>query len=95
MKRLSTVSRIGKPLRGVSRGATEPTALVSVASFFQAAEAHLLCGYLEAEGISCELSSEYFALVDLPVAQSSGGIQVLVPASDAPRAQAMIRELNP
>lgn len=94
MKRLSTVSRIGKPLRGVSRGATEPTALVSVASFFQAAEAHLLCGHLESEVIPCELSSEYFALVDLPVAQSSGGIQVLVRAFDAPRAQEIIQALT-
>ncbi|MDQ2799774.1 MAG: DUF2007 domain-containing protein [Armatimonadota bacterium] len=94
MKKVLTASRIGKPLRGVRREAAESDALVSVASFFQAAEAHLLCAHLESEGIPCELSSEYFALVDLPVAQSSGGIQVLVRASDAPRSQEIIQALT-
>ena len=64
----------------------------SVFSSSSPIEAHIVRGMLEDSGIPCALSNEFFANVDRPVADATGGVQVLVRASDADQARELLRE---
>lgn len=57
-----------------------------VRSFYSPVEAHIVRALLEDAGIGCVLSNEFIAVVDSPVSNATGGVQVLVRESDLARA---------
>ena len=69
-----------------------PGTLCAVFSTYTPMEAHIVGGMLEEQGIECVLSNELFANMDRPIANATGGVQVLVRASDADRARELLRE---
>jgi hypothetical protein len=71
---------------------SSPSPLCAVFSSYSPVEAHIVSGMLEDNGIKCVLSNELFAAADGPVANATGGVQVLVRASDADQAQALLRQ---
>ena len=68
-----------------SQPSAEPLAepLQSVFSSYSPVEAHIVGGMLEDNGIKYAVSNEMFAYADSPISNASGGVQVLVRASDA------------
>ena len=69
-----------------------PAPLCAVFSSYSPAEAHLVSGMLQDNGIECVLSNELFTAADGPVANATGGVQVFVRAFDADQARALIAE---
>ena len=66
--------------------------LCAVFSSYSPVEAHIISGILEDSGIECVLSNEFIAAVESPLSNITGGVQVLVRASDVDRASALLRE---
>ncbi|HEX2590086.1 MAG TPA: hypothetical protein VHL34_01240 [Rhizomicrobium sp.] len=59
---------------------------MTVATFTEAWEAHMLRGRLEAEGVRASLAHELHVANNWPIATALGGVKVQVPAEDAQRA---------
>jgi len=68
--------------------------LREVFSAYSSVEAHVVAGMLEDSGIECFFGNEFFSLVEGPVANATGGVQVLVRSSDAGRAGELLREAS-
>ena len=68
--------------------------LQAVFSSYSPVEAHIVSGMLEDNGIDCVLSNELFASADSPISNATGGVQVLVRASDADQARALLLEAD-
>ena len=56
---------------------------VSVYGSHSPVQAHIVKGMLENSGIECFLSNELLASLSMPISFATGGIQILVRASDA------------
>ena len=57
-------------------------------------EAHIISGMLKASGLGCVLNNEFFAAVDSPVSDVTGGVQVPVRASDVDRVRDLLAEIG-
>jgi len=57
-------------------------------------EAHIARGVLEEEGISCWLKDENTVTIDPILTNAVGGIKIMVPRADAPRAWEILSGLN-
>lgn len=82
------------PVQEAAASEASSAPLCAVFSSYSPVEAHIISGMLEDNGIKCVLSNELFAAADRPVANSTGGVQVFVRASDAEQAQALLREAD-
>lgn len=69
-------------------------ALVTVAGFNTAAEAHILRGRLEEEGIRATVADEDTVNMAWHLGQAVGGVKVQVAAEDTDRARAVIAQLD-
>ena len=76
----------------VSGPATGPLRMVY--SSYSPVEAHIVSGMLEDSGIECFLGNEFIAAVESPISNATGGVQVLVRASDVDRANELLREAS-
>lgn len=63
--------------------------LVTIAAFFDPAEAHLAKGLLEAEGIESYIFDESMGSMS-PYNIAVGGVKLKVKSSDAPKAKAVL-----
>lgn len=84
-----------RPASAPQSGSVSQSASVSLCAVFSSyssVEAHIISGMLEDNGIKCVLSNELFAAADGPVANATGGVQVLVRASDADQARTLLNE---
>ncbi len=63
----------------------------TVATFSQPVEAHLARARLEAEGIPCVVADEYLVRVNWLLSNAVGGVKLMVPAWEAPRARDVLR----
>jgi len=70
--------------------ADPPQSLCAVYSSNSPVEAHVVSGMLEDAGIECVLTNEFFAAVDSPVSNVTGGVQIMVRASDVDRARELL-----
>jgi Zn finger protein HypA/HybF involved in hydrogenase expression len=57
-------------------------------------DAHIARGVLEEEGISCWLKDENTVTIDPILTNAVGGIKIMVPQSEAPRAWEILSELR-
>lgn len=65
---------------------------VTVGTFWNAVEAHVICARLEAAGIRAYLADEQTVNMDWLLANAVGGVKVQVAEVDAPRAQQVLAE---
>jgi hypothetical protein len=65
--------------------------LITIATFLEPAEAHIVRARLEAEGIPAVVASDGIASLDWAYSQAIGGVAVQVPASDRDAALEMLR----
>ena len=68
--------------------------LVQVGQYLTSAEAAIVRGQLDAEGIRCELASESAAGWLWHVTPALSGVRLLVAAADAPRAEELIAKIH-
>src|SRR5688572_11327171 len=72
-----------------------PDTWVTVASFSQPIEAHLLRTKLESEGIECQLKDEHIVRMDWFYSNAVGGVKVQVREEDVARVRALLDSLPP
>lgn len=68
--------------------------LVTVETFWTAAEAHAALGLLEAEGIHGVVTDEIATTITWPLLQDHGGIKLQVPAHEVERARQLLAEVR-
>ena len=86
-----------RPQESVTKTEVAPPVWESVQVVYSSnspVEAHIVSGMLEDAGIECLLNNEFFAAVDSPISNVTGGVQVLVRASDVERARELLAEAS-
>ncbi|MGI4791031.1 MAG: DUF2007 domain-containing protein [Janthinobacterium lividum] len=68
--------------------------LCAVFSSYSPIEANIVSGMLQDNGVQCVLSNELISAMESPVANITGGVQVLVRELDAARAGELLREMS-
>jgi len=72
-----------------------PNQLITVATFSQPMEAHVLKGRLEAEGITAYLLDENIVSINILYSNAVGGVKVQVDEADVEAALKIVGELPP